>query len=236
MATKTIKVTRMCNLYVNHVPCGIMAFVKTHDNEVRQAKLVRIVWECSYPTFEWKVAGVPELQRTKVNDGPACIPVGGIYLTEFDAQHGKSKPSSCAAGVPKYSHEFNIYAALQETYGAFSTEIIHFSGTFNDFLNIRPYRVLKDGSLDTWTDAEISLEIDEEGVHVRIPAVDEGKMFLTREAAWASYKPKKTITFDDVQEEEPEEERDAEVEDLAERYNALTCAQKDEFLRMTGNE
>lgn len=37
-------------------------------------------------------------------------------------------------------------------------------------------------------------------------------------------------------EDEHEEERDAEVEDLAERYNALTCAQKDEFLRMTGNE
>ena len=36
--------------------------------------------------------------------------------------------------------------------------------------------------------------------------------------------------------EEQEEEHDAEVEDLAERYNALTCAQKDEFLRMTGNE
>lgn len=32
------------------------------------------------------------------------------------------------------------------------------------------------------------------------------------------------------------DEEDDEVERLAEAYNALTCAQKDEFLRLTGNE
>lgn len=31
-------------------------------------------------------------------------------------------------------------------------------------------------------------------------------------------------------------QQDDEVERLAEAYNALTCAQKDEFLRLTGNE
>lgn len=31
-------------------------------------------------------------------------------------------------------------------------------------------------------------------------------------------------------------DEDGEVERLAEAYNALTCAQKDEFLRLTGNE
>lgn len=33
-----------------------------------------------------------------------------------------------------------------------------------------------------------------------------------------------------------ENDVDEEVERLAEAYNALTCAQKDEFLRLTGNE
>ena len=39
--------------------------------------------------------------------------------------------------------------------------------------------------------------------------------------------------------EEPDtddDDVDDEVERLAEAYNALTCAQKDEFLRLTGNE
>ncbi len=35
---------------------------------------------------------------------------------------------------------------------------------------------------------------------------------------------------------EDDDEADDEVERLAEAYNALTCAQKDEFLRLTGNE
>lgn len=40
-----------------------------------------------------------------------------------------------------------------------------------------------------------------------------------------------------LDEPEPDEDDvDDEVERLAEAYNALTCAQKDEFLRLTGNE
>ena len=226
----------MCSFIVKCVPCGTMAYVKTHNNEVRQAKLMRIVWEDAYPTFEWKVAGIQETQRANVKGlGSARLPIGGIYLTEFDAQHGKSNPSYCSKGLPEFSYQFNLYAALQGTYGQFGTEVFDFQSTWNDLLSIRPYRMLKDGSLDNWYDAEISLTIDKDGIHARIPAVDEGKMFMTKEAALASYTPKKTITFDD-EPEEPEEEHDAEVEDLAERYNALTCAQKDEFLRLTGNE
>lgn len=36
--------------------------------------------------------------------------------------------------------------------------------------------------------------------------------------------------------DEDENDVDEEVERLAEAYNALTCAQKDKFLRLTGNE
>lgn len=40
----------------------------------------------------------------------------------------------------------------------------------------------------------------------------------------------------DVNEQDGEDDVDDEVERLAEAYNALTCAQKNDFLRLTGNE
>lgn len=52
----------------------------------------------------------------------------------------------------------------------------------------------------------------------------------------AEYNCESITPIEEPDADEDENDVDEEVERLAEAYNALTCAQKDEFLRLTGNE
>jgi len=196
----------MCSTLINYVPVGTIAWLKTKDAEVRQVKLVRVVWG-DVPRCEWKVAGLKEHQF-----GSWCaLPSGMIYGTEFDAQHGSAKKCH-HEGLLCATAKFNLYEEFEKSHGKFDINRFNTHGTWNDILSISTIRMSNDGTMPIEYATPFCVEIDSNGIHAWIPSVSNGTRFLTREAALASYKPKKTITFED------EEEDDAHC-DIIDTYN-----------------
>lgn len=208
MEIRTISATKMFSTLINFVPVGTIAYLKTKDSEVRQVKLIKVEWvKDGFPRCEWKVAGIKEHQF-----GSWCaLPNGMIYSTEFDAQHGSAE--NCHhEGLLCATAKFNLYEEFEKSHGKFDINRFDTHGTWNDILSISTIKMKKDGTMPIEYKTPFCVEIDSDGVHAWIPSVSNGTRFLTKEAAIASYKPKKTITFED-------EDDDDEHCDIIDTYN-----------------
>jgi hypothetical protein len=212
MEIRTISATKMCSTLINFVPVGTIAYLKTKDSEVRQVKLIKVEWvNDGFPRCEWKVAGMKEHQF-----GSWCaLPDGMIYGTEFDAQHGSAENCS-HKGLLCTTAKFNLYEEFEKSHGKFHINRFDTHGTWNDILSISTIKMEKDGTMPIESETPFCVEIDSDGVHAWIPSVSNGTRFLTKEAAIASYKPKKTITFED---EEDDDER-CDIMDTHNSHNA----------------
>ena len=208
MEIKTISATKMCSTLIDYVPVGTIAYLKTKDSEVRQVKLIKVEWvKDDFPRCEWKVAGMKENQF-----GSWCaLPNGMIYESEFKAQHGSAEKCH-HEGLLCTTAKFNLYTELEKSHGEFDINRFDTHGTWNDILSISTIRMNNDGTMPIEYKTPFCVEIDSNGVHAWIPSVSNGTRFLTKEAALASYKPKKTITFED------EEDDDAHC-DIMDTYN-----------------
>lgn len=198
----------MCSTLIKYVPVGTMGWLKTKNGEVRQTKLVKVVW-CEntkkeiVPRCEWKVAGIKEHVFGTWN----ILPCGVIYKTEFLAQHGSAMKCH-HEGIIAPTFSFNLYSVLVNKYGDFDiNERFSCESTWKDVLSINTIAMEQDGTMPIKRKTPFCVEIDSDGVHAWIPSVDNGTRFLTQGAALASYKPKKSITFDDedVVDDEPNE-------------------------------
>lgn len=209
MEIRTISASKWCSTLINYVPVGTVAYLKTKDSEVRQVKLIKVEWvKDGFPRCEWKVAGIKEHQF-----GSWCaLPNGMIYSTEFDAQHGSAE--NCHhEGLLCATAKFNLYEEFEKSHGKFHINRFDTHGTWNDILSISTIGMSDDGTMPIEYKTPFCVEIDSNGVHAWIPSVINGTRFLSKEAALASYKPKKTITFED-------EEKDDEHCDIMDTYNA----------------
>lgn len=209
MEIKTISASRWCSTLINYVPVGTVAYLKTKDSEVRQVKLVKVEWvKDGLPRCEWKVAGMKEHQI-----GSWCaLPIGMIYESEFKAQHGSAEKCH-HEGLLCATAKFNLYEEFMKSHGKFDINRFDTRGTWSDILSISTIRMSNDGTMPIEYDTPFCVEIDSNGVHAWIPSVINETRFLTKEAALASYKPKKTITFED------DEDDDAHC-DIMDTYNS----------------
>ena len=207
MEIKDIKTNRGYSTIISYVPVGTIGWLKTKEGEVRQVKLVKIEWVsskegCNHARYEWKVAGLKEHYFGTHN----TLSIGTIYETEFYAQHGGATHCNYK-GVLCDKWVFNIYGILEKKYGVFPPDDrFDCAGTWGDFLSISTIAMAQDGTMPIQRNTPFCVEIDSDGIRAWIPSVDNGTRFLTREAALASYKPKKSITFEDEEEEIADEE------------------------------
>lgn len=200
MEIKEIYSTGMRSTLIKYVPIGTIAYLKTKDSEVRQVKLIKIVWEDEkIPQCEWKVAGLKEHQFGSWS----ALPNGMIYGTEFDAQHGSAKKCH-HEGLLCATANFNLYEEFMKSHGKFDINRFYTHGTFENFLSISTIKINNDGTMPREDYTPFCVEIDSNGIHAWIPSVSNGTRFLTQEAALASYNPPKTITFEDEDEEDDE--------------------------------
>ena len=192
---------------VEYVPVGTIGWLKTKNNEVRQAKLVKIVWEknakgMTTPICEWKIAGI---DKHEFGIDWCTIPMGKIYDSEFHAQHGSAVDYS--NGYIQPTETFNIETKLTLKYGAFDRNRLNFSsGVSSNFLGLVTIGLKEDGTLHANFSTPFCVMINEYGVRVSIPSVDNGTAFLTLQKAYAAYKPKKSITFEDAECKKKEQE------------------------------
>ena len=192
---------------VEYVPIGTIGWLKTKNNEVRQAKLVKIVWEknakgMTTPICEWKIAGI---DKHEFGIDWCTIPMGKIYDSEFNAQHGSAVDYS--NGYIRPTQTFDIETKLTLKYGAFDRNRLNFSGTASSsFLGLVTIGLKEDGTMPFCYDTQFCVMINEYGVRVSIPSVDNGTAFLSLQKAYAAYKPKKSITFEDAECEKKEQE------------------------------
>lgn len=199
--------SKLVETLVEYVPIGTIGWLKTKNNEVRQAKLVKIVWDknakgITTPICEWKIAGI---DKHEFGIDWCTIPMGKIYDSEFHAQHGSAVNYS--NGYIRPTQTFDIKTKLTLKYGAFDTDMLDFSAsTISDYLSLVTIELKEDGTLLNNYRTPFCVMINEYGVRVSIPSVDNGTAFLTLQKACAAYKPKKSITFEDAECEKKEQE------------------------------
>ena len=193
---------------VEYVPIGTIGWLKTKDNKVRQAKLVKIVWDKSekgitIPICEWKIAGID--YHVFSTDWCTIPTMGKIYDSEFNAQHGSAVHHS--TGYIRPTETFNIETKLVLKYGAFDRNRLNFSySASSDFLGLVTIGLKEDGTFPLYYETPFCIMINEYGVHVSIPSVDNGTAFLSFQKAYAAYKPNKSITFEDAECKKKEQE------------------------------
>lgn len=192
----TILTGKRENLCVRYLPCGTIAYLKTKDNEIYQAKLMGIKWisDNSYgkPLYEWKVAG----HKEHFFGDSYKISLGTIYDTEYNAQHGRADGWRSEGQVLPHLR-FNIRTALVEEYGRAIDNLVCVDwGVDFEYLRVDSWALLENGVIEKRR-AEIELYCDQEGMHVFIPRLEDEQRYLTEEDARKAFKPKKVHTFDD---------------------------------------
>lgn len=184
------------NLCVRYLPYGTIAYLKTKDNEIYQAKLVGIEWQSDHgygkPVYEWKVAG----HKEHFFGSESKISLGTLYDGEDNAQHG-SHDGWQSEGKLDARLCFNMRTALVEKYGNAIHDLVNVSwdSPFHHFY-VYCYALLQSGSIVS-SRSEIKIWCDQDGMHISIPRLDDKQRYLTEEDARKAFKPKKVHTFDD---------------------------------------
>ena len=193
--TKSIRTKKSNNTLVNYVRIGTIAWVKTTKNEIRQCRLERLTYKgYDMPILEWKVAGWDDIyigRNWRTING-----IGVIYKTKFEAEHGSSNVN-CNDSTFAPNDTFNVRTLLEERYGEIPSEMFRFIGCWQDVLSIKTIAMKEDGTMQWVYDTPFSIVADKNGVKITIPLVDFGEVFLTKEAALATYKPLPIFTFED---------------------------------------
>ena len=183
---------------VNYVAYGTIGWLKTKDNEVRQCKCVGAKVVKAHFQYEWKVAGIKEHQFGSSNR----LALGIIYQTERGAQHGDTYHGT--ADEMKPNRKLSVHTLLKAKYGL-SDGCFHMGGTWNNFLTLQTYAVMKDHTCRR-LDTDFDIIIDENGVDIVVPMLDGEvngvRRYPTSEKAYASMKPLKTYSLDDEEDDD----------------------------------
>lgn len=199
---KTIKVHTCFDCIVEYIPHGTRGYVKTIDNEIRECECLGAIWINDYtPQYTWRVAGYKE----PICGSASRLPIGIIYQYESDAQIGQSRHNAPSQkGEMTTSCRVNILKLLQNKYGFIGSNSFDYHGTFNDYISINAYKICEDNSIRTIA-VEFNVVVNEDGLDIVIPALENNEVYSTEESAVQSTKKLKVIHLGDDEEEEQQD-------------------------------
>lgn len=182
------------NIY--YLAWGTIGWLKTRDNEIRQCKCVgaklkrdKCSW-CSSLQYEWKVAGIKEHQYGTEN----TLSNGTIYTTEQYAQCGASN-GVIGDGIMTTNRVFSLHEYLIRQYGL-TTDCFKLEFGWNNTFTLRTYGIMKDHTIRL-LDTDFDIIINNKGIDVVVPFLDNMRRYPTAEKAFSSMKPLKVYSLDD---------------------------------------
>lgn len=181
------------------------------------------------PVYHLNIAGIGIVQ---IKGGASCSFCKDFWLSPEDYPSRDGIIKAC-----KEVDDFTIMERLTECFGMDYGQVAHY---YKDsiyqatVLKIERYRW--DGTKPVVVHLEVPTKMfytQQRGWHFEQPCKLPEGTFASREECERANEVR-VVDFDD-DDTEPDDERDEEVERVVDLYNDLNCAQKDEFLRMTGN-
>lgn len=200
---------------ISYVAYGTIAWLKTTDNMVRQAKCIGAYTKphADNPSrgllvHVWKVAGIKETFETY---NASRIKLGILYAYKDCAQNGSAKwDCPTQMGELKYNKVVSVHKFLIEKYNL-AIDNFEFRGTWNNFLSVLCYEPVEKDHTAKQVCADFDICVNENGVDIIVPRLDNHTIFPTKYEACASMAQLTTITFDDEVAEQEEDENEQKV-------------------------
>lgn len=200
---------------ISYVAYGTIAWLKTTDNVVRQAKCIGAYTKprengssLGLLVHVWKVAGIKE---TFESFNASRIKLGILYVNKDCAQNGSAK-WDCATQIGEltYNQVVSVHKFLMAKYNLTSNNF-EFRGTWNNFLSVLCYEPVEKDHTAKQICADFDIRVNENGIDIIVPRLDNHTIFATKHEAYASMAQLTTITFDDEVAEQEEFETEQKV-------------------------